>query len=70
MKRFNLVRSKDLTGISGTGTVGHGVEFTDTDGSCVMRWDTPTSSTTFYRSIEDLVHIHGHEGATVVEWID
>lgn len=70
MRRFHLVRNEDYSGVSGTGIVGHGVEFTDTDGSCVMRWNTPTSSTTIYRSIEDVVNIHGHEGRTVVEWVD
>lgn len=68
MKRFSLVRNTDATGISGTGRVAEGVQFDD--GSCVMRWLTHTRSTAFYASIEDLVKIHGHEGQTVVEWID
>ncbi len=68
MRRFNLVRAVDATGISGTGNVAHGVQFED--GSCVMRWLTSTRSTVFYDSIEDVIIIHGHLGQTVVEWID
>jgi hypothetical protein len=68
MKRFSLVRAVDATGISGTGRVAEGVQFDD--GSCVMRWLTKTRSTAYYDSIMDLQTIHGHEGQTVVEWID
>ena len=67
MKTFNLVRATDVTGISGTGIVAQGVEFDD--GTCSMRWLTETASTGFYSSIADLVFIHGHNGATKVEWI-
>jgi hypothetical protein len=68
MRRFWLRRNEDLTGISGVGYVAIGVEFPD--GSCAMQWQASPSSTGFYRSIEDVVHIHGHEGRTRVEWID
>lgn len=68
MRRFNLVRNEDETGISGTGTVAQGIQF-DT-GRCAMAWLTSVSSIAVYDSIEDLVKIHGHGGKTVVEWID
>lgn len=68
MRRFHLQRNEDESGVSGTGIVTEGVEFSD--GSCAMRWMTNTSSTTFYSSIEDVVTIHGHGGKTVVVWID
>lgn len=68
MRRFNLRRLEDETGISGTGIVTEGVVFTDN--SVVMRWLTDTSSVAFYNSIEDVIIIHGHNGRTIVEWID
>lgn len=68
MRRFNLVRSEDATGISGTGVVAQGVEFSD--GQVAMRWLTDVASTCLYRRIADVVHIHGHEGRTTIEWID
>lgn len=68
MRRFVLIRTEDLTGVSGTGQVAEGVQFFD--GKVVMRWKTDVNSTVFYDSIEDVIYIHGHNGATVVEWID
>lgn len=67
-RRFNLLRSEDASGVSGTGLVASGVQFSD--GTCAMRWRTSTSSTSVYASIDDVVTIHGHNGATVVGWID
>ncbi len=66
--RFELVRTEDETGISGTGVVAEGVEWQD--GSCSMRWLTKTASVAYYDSIEDVRTIHGHGGRTVVEFID
>jgi len=66
MRTFYLVRDVDVSGVSGTGKPAQGVEFDD--GTCAMRWLTPTPSTGFYDSIEDLIFIHGHNGATRVEW--
>ena len=68
MRRFCLERREDASGISGTGIVTEGIQFSD--GTCAMRWMTDTSSTTFYASIEDVKTIHGHEGKTVVVWVD
>jgi len=68
LRRFNLRRLDDETGISGVGIVTEGIQFTD--GSCAMRWMTSTSSVCFYKSIEDVIIIHGHGGKTVVEWQD
>jgi hypothetical protein len=68
-RRFRMNRSTDVTGTSGTGTVAEGVEFTD--GTVVIRWrPIPATSTCVYGSIYDLLKIHGHDGATVVDWLD
>jgi len=68
MRLFHLFRREDVTGISGVGIIAEGVQFTD--GTCVMRWKTNTTSTAVYNSITDLEVIHGHNGATVVLWKD
>jgi hypothetical protein len=68
MRKFELVRTEDLTGISGTGTVAQGVEFDD--GTCVMRWCTKLSSTAIYSNARELVDIHGHEGRTTLRYIE
>jgi hypothetical protein len=64
MKTFDLVRTEDVSGVSGIGTVAQGVEFDD--GSCVLRWLTEFKSTAFYNSVRDLLHIHEHGGRTKV----
>jgi len=66
--RFHLVRTQDVTGISGTGRVAGGVVFPD--GTVAMRWNTDVASTAFYDSIADVEEIHGHNGATVVAYVD
>ncbi|MFE4527047.1 hypothetical protein ACFRMO_07595 [Streptomyces anulatus] len=68
LRRFHLDRHEDATGVSGTGTVAAGVIFHD--GTVAMRWMTGLSSTAIYSSIDDVLTIHGHNGATVVTLID
>jgi hypothetical protein len=68
MKLFELHRDVDETGISGTGVVAEGVEFSD--GSCAMRWRTGTTSTAIYTSVADVEIIHGHNGATRIVWLN
>jgi hypothetical protein len=66
MRTFYLERLEDETGISGTGVISQGVEFSD--GTCVMKWLTDTSSIAIYKSVDDLIKIHGHAGKTVLRW--
>lgn len=68
MRRFHLQRDVDVTGVSGTGAVAEGVQFTD--GSCALRWRSEHTSTAVYASIGDVETIHGHNGATRVVWVD
>lgn len=68
MRRFTLERQEDETGVSGTGSVAEGVQFSD--GRCVMRWNGQLSSIAIYNNVEDLIAIHGHGGKTKVEWYD
>ena len=66
MRLFRLVRHKDVSGVSGVGTVAEGVEFRD--GSCAMYWLTNISSIGIYKSIDDLIAIHGHDDNTIVKF--
>ena len=68
MKRFLLQRDQDISGVSGTGVVAEGVQFTD--GRTVLRWLTGTASSGFYDSIDDLEEIHGHGGNSWINWLD
>lgn len=66
MRVFILFRAWDATGVSGTGVVAEGVQFSD--GTCVLHWLTEHTSTGLYSSIADVQHIHGHGGSSRVEW--
>lgn len=68
MRRFELHRDHDVSGISGTGVVAQGVVFDD--GTAVVRWLGQRRSTVVWSSIEDVEAIHGHGGATRIEWVD
>lgn len=76
MRRFELRRDVDVTGISGTGVVAEGVEFSDR--TVVLRWlRTGTSrpehvrpTTVVHDDIDSVIGLHGHNGATYVEWRD
>lgn len=68
MRRFVLVRDHDVSEISGEGVVVWGVQFPD--GFCAYRWATAWRTTTIAESIEDVLAIHGHGGATRVVWLD
>jgi len=64
MKLFHFYRIQDQSGVSGTGAVVEGVQFTN--GWCALRWITAKSSICFYQSIEDVKQIHGHGGNTEI----
>lgn len=74
-RKFDLVRRKDVTGISGTGVVAEGVQFSD--GTVVMRWLNTSSSregvkptTVVHEDIRSVVELHGHGSSTYVLWED
>lgn len=69
-ERFYLYRQADVTGYSGTGVVAEGIRFSD--GTCALRWCVPDKprSTVIYDSILDAAAIHGHNGSTLVMWMD
>lgn len=68
MRRFRLQRNTDVSGVSGTGNVAEGCQFSS--GWCALVWLEGKSALSYYPSIEILIGIHGHEGATQIVWID
>jgi hypothetical protein len=64
MKLFHFYRNVDETGVSGTGPVVEGVQFTN--GWCALRWISNKSSICFYQSLDEVKAIHGHGGKTEV----
>lgn len=68
MRRFRLVRDRDVTGVSGTGVVALGVVFPS--GRTVIEWQGDRASVVIWGSIEDAEAIHGHGGATRIEFFD
>ena len=69
VRRFVLERSEDISGVSGVGTVAAGVRFVD--GKAAVQWCVGEHrSTSLWDSIEALEAIHGHDGKTVVRWLD
>jgi len=65
---FVLIRDEDVTGVSGTGVVAEGVQFSD--GTVALRWlsQWPTSVVFHDRGIDGVVAVHGHGGRTRVVW--
>jgi hypothetical protein len=68
VRRFLLVRLEDHSGVSGTGVVAEGVQFST--GKCIIAWISEYPSYALYDSIDVLEKIHGHDGRTKVHWMD
>lgn len=67
MRTFVLQRDEDVTGVSGTGIVAEGAEFTD--GTVVVRWIVGDHhSTALWPDIQAVEEIHGHDGRTRIVW--
>ena len=71
MKGFNLIRDRATTPVSGEGVIAQGVKFSD--GTIALRWnasDYTFRSTVIWQSISAMMHVHGWDGETRVQWID
>jgi hypothetical protein len=67
-RRFELCRYEDVSGVSGTGRVAEGVQFST--GKCVIGWLGKTPSITIFDNIDELIAVHGHDGKTRLLWVD
>ncbi|WP_193319021.1 hypothetical protein [Nonomuraea phyllanthi] len=65
---FKLVRDEDVSGVSGTGEVADGVLWPD--GAVALRWRGERPSTVHYNRIDDVKHVHGHNGSTRIVLVD
>lgn len=65
---FWLQRDHDVSGVSGTGIVAHGVLWPD--GTASVRWTGERPSTVFWDSIDDAIAVHGHGGHTRIVFAD
>lgn len=66
IRTFSFQRDTDVSGVSGTGKVLEGVEFTD--GTVVVRWLSKYASTAVYNNMKQFEDIHGHEGKSHIIW--
>jgi hypothetical protein len=62
MQKFYLQRIEDESGVSGTGRVAEGVIFAN--GWCALTWLTEYTCVANYKTIDDLIAVHGHGGKT------
>lgn len=68
-RRFALQRSLDASGVSGTGLVAYGTVYPT--GRTTLFWCSgEITSVTVYDSPEQVEQIHGHNGSTILVWID
>lgn len=76
MRMFWLIRETDVTGVSGTGTVAEGVEYTD--GTVALRWlkagtarpDHVRPTTVLHDDLDSVIGLHSHDGKTRVVFED
>lgn len=68
MRRFVLERTEDVSGTSGVGVVAEGVEWSN--GWVNLHWISQLGCLGMYDNIKTMLEVHGHEGRTVVKWID
>ncbi|MGZ0149188.1 hypothetical protein ACXJJ3_19120 [Kribbella sp. WER1] len=68
-RRFVLQRDVDVSGISGTGDIAEGVEWSD--GTVALRWRGKWATTVVWDyGLDALLAVHGHGGKTFVRWLD
>lgn len=65
---FHLVRHADPTGLSGTGVVAEGAVWSS--GAVALHWPGYPTSTSVWSGLDELLAAHGHDGDTVIEWLD
>ncbi len=68
MRRFEMHRRVDVSGVSGVGHIADGVTFED--GTTVTHWRGEHPSTVVWATFDDAVDVHGHAGATEFVWLD
>ncbi|NJO65075.1 MAG: hypothetical protein HC836_45295 [Richelia sp. RM2_1_2] len=62
LQEFYLLRTKDVSGVSGVGLVARGVILSSH--RVVMEWQMPYETLTVFDNIGQVQAIHGHGGST------
>jgi len=66
---FQVIRISDVSGVSGTGVIAEGTEWSD--GSCSVRWLGADPCTQNWETgIKSFLKIHGHGGMTYIQFLD
>lgn len=65
---FLMQRREDVSGVSGTGLIAHGIRHAN--GSATVWWLGRWTTETKHTSMESVIGIHGHGGRTEVCWCD
>ena len=65
-RTFKLVREKDVSGVSGTGIVAEGIEWTS--GKVTVCWLGTFGTIEQADNIHQIEVLHGHSGNTKVVW--
>lgn len=69
MRRFVLARHSDPSGISGTGIVAEGILWRG--GTADLHWVTEHETFVHWPGgVDAILAVHGHEGSTIVRWLD
>lgn len=68
MRKFHLVRHRDVSGVSGTGLVAEGVQFEN--GWVALSFKGTLHAIENLENIETVIAIHGHDGATEIVWLE
>jgi len=69
LREYYLQRNEDFSGVSGTGIVAEGVIMPS--GKCIHEWSQSyVISHNIYPNIQSVQHIHGHEGRTIVKFVN
>ena len=66
MKAFQLVRTEDVSGVSGIGVIAEGVEFLD--GKVILHWNNH-GTLGIFDDVSQVIAIHGHDGRTTIQWL-
>ena len=64
---FFLDRKEDLSGVSGTGRVAEGIEFSN--GKVILHWPSDKPSTNIYENLKQMMSVHGHGGKLEIVWL-
>lgn len=66
---FLLMRHEDVSGVSGTGGVAEGIEWSD--GSASLRWGGRYPVVSFWSGgVSEVIAVHGHDGASEIAYLD